>query len=715
MNAKKTMFFYFTKKYDYYIINTQNIFKRGNVKPRKTNVKFNILFLLILSSLLFLCGSMFIPQNDTYSQTKWTDVVTVQDVDNFALLGDGTLESPFLIYNASQLATMAKLISITNVNATKVYKLADNINLSSYEWNPIGTTSYPFRGVFDGNGYVISGLNIASDSNIVHAGLFGCTNEATIKNFSIMNFGSSISANSEISQTYAGAFVGYAQNSTFTDLSNLGVPVYSMSKDTAYSGGIVGYSSSCNFNMVSNYANIVSYVKNDLSQKKIYAYSGGIVGRAYGASNSITYARNNGSVKSFADGTKTTTINVLGIPVTIHTQSSYTYIFAGGIIGQSNVIISTSFNSGEIICGGSSSFVLNNITYSNYLPRTSYAGGIAGESTNTISNTFNTGNITANAFETKTETEEELKILPSTRDRIDEHIGEAWNNQIYYYLHGNVLYARSEVPNDVKSKIGKVITKTNNAYSGGIVGYTDNSISNSYNDGQILGGGKEKTKYISRSLGLYIERTSWFGAKGIIEKVIYYIIELKYFDELFYGSINGNLNSTTTSSYGSVSTQNFQKTINIDSYYQTYYFGPLTNNTNITTANDTYSSSNKIVLTPTYDHIYHDTFASGNEIEYIKNVTFTYNISRKDNNAVMNILMNYSNSYRWDKNWAGYLTGDYYTESVPYSYDVDLNQKINYSIKYATNLTTTNLGGSTYWAKIGGINGNRPYIKDFYW
>lgn len=680
------------------------------MKFKKINLKSNILFLLILSSLLFLCGFMFIPQKITYSETKWTDVVTQQEIDSFSNLGSGTLASPYLIYNARQFATMARIILANNTYANKYYKLTNNINLGAYEWNPIGTTTYPFRGVFDGSGYVISGLNITVGSNVVYAGLFGCTNGATIKDLSIMNFGSSISANSTVSQTYAGAFVGYAQNTTLEDLTNLGVPVYSFSKDTAYSGGIAGFTSSCNINLASNYANVLAYVKNDISQKEIFAYAGGIVGRAYGASNTITYARNIGTIKAYTDGSAITYI--LGLP--FQSLKAKPNIFSGGIIGQSNVIISESFNSGEIICGGSASFVLNNITYSNYLPNTSYAGGIAGESTNTISDTFNTGKVTASAYEIKTETEEDLKIV-NNRDRIDEHIGEGWNNQIYFNLYGNVLYAGSYVPNDAKSKIGKVIIKTTNAYSGGLVGFTSNTISKSYNDGQILGGGKEKTIYISRSLCIYIDRTGLFGAKGKIEKNIYYIIELKYFDELFYGSINGNLNSSTTSSYGSVSTQNFQKSINIDSYYQTSYSDPITNNTNITKVNDTYSSSSKIVLTPTYDHIYHDTFSSGSEIEYVKNVKFTYNISRSDNNAVMTMLMNYSISYRFDTNFGGYLTGDYYTTTIPYSYTADLNQKINYSIKSATSITTTNLGGSTYWAKTSGINGGRPYIKDFYW
>lgn len=74
--------------------------------------------------------------------------------------GSGTENDPYLIKNATQLARLAKLVMEENesVYATKYYKLNNDIDLSGKAWTPIGTEAHPFKGHFDGNGKVVTGL-----------------------------------------------------------------------------------------------------------------------------------------------------------------------------------------------------------------------------------------------------------------------------------------------------------------------------------------------------------------------------------------------------------------------------------------------------------------------------------------------------------------------------------------------------------------------------
>ena len=49
----------------------------------------------------------------------------------------------------------------------------------SNEWTAIGTTEHPFKGTFDGNNHIVSGLYIASGSQV---GFFGVVNGGMVKN-----------------------------------------------------------------------------------------------------------------------------------------------------------------------------------------------------------------------------------------------------------------------------------------------------------------------------------------------------------------------------------------------------------------------------------------------------------------------------------------------------------------------------------------------------
>lgn len=97
--------------------------------------------------------------------------------------GNGTKESPYQIDSAEELALLAKKVNEYDPNYNEAcYILTNHIDLSDYEWMPIGngTKNFDdsgdnnfFYGTFDGNDYSIKNLHIRSDLGIWYYGLFG--------------------------------------------------------------------------------------------------------------------------------------------------------------------------------------------------------------------------------------------------------------------------------------------------------------------------------------------------------------------------------------------------------------------------------------------------------------------------------------------------------------------------------------------------------------
>jgi hypothetical protein len=109
--------------------------------------------------------------------------------------GNGTPGNPYLIHNAAAMARFAHDINHRdgNGNSAASYKLVANIDLSARRWDPVGRWEYErtFKGTFDGNGYVLSGVtseNQEERNNSRMSGLFGIVdNNAVIKNLKLNN------------------------------------------------------------------------------------------------------------------------------------------------------------------------------------------------------------------------------------------------------------------------------------------------------------------------------------------------------------------------------------------------------------------------------------------------------------------------------------------------------------------------------------------------
>ena len=104
--------------------------------------------------------------------------------------GKGTEKNPYEIRNVNDLKLLAEKVNGGVTYKDKYFKLTADINLNDTAWTPIGGTvinngkdAKPFKGTFDGDGYKITNLKVTGNSN--NAGLFGYTQDATIKNCNV--------------------------------------------------------------------------------------------------------------------------------------------------------------------------------------------------------------------------------------------------------------------------------------------------------------------------------------------------------------------------------------------------------------------------------------------------------------------------------------------------------------------------------------------------
>ncbi len=335
-----------------------------------------------------------------------------------SLSGSGISSDPFLIASGSDLAYMAQQVnagaSIGGVPASSAcYKLSADIvlnqNASDYEnwgssapsnsWTPIGNSTSRFTGVFDGDGYKVSGIYIKNSSSF--QGLFGFIEGATVKNVGVTD--------SYIEGDFYTAAVVGSNSGTIENCYNTGVI-----NGTAYVGGVAGDNRTgaiirnCyNSGSVSGGYNIGGVIgavpggtaencRNTGSVSSTDVYVGGVtgsmsgtmqycynMGRVSGGSNSV------GGVVGYSGGTMRYCYNAGGI-------SGVKYV--GGVAGSFvDGSISACYNAGEVsgtrLVGGVVGNMDNNITLSECysaggVSGGSNIGGIAGGSSGTVTGCY---------------------------------------------------------------------------------------------------------------------------------------------------------------------------------------------------------------------------------------------------------------------------------------------------------------------------------------
>ena len=165
--------------------------------------------------------------------------------DRSVSAGSGSQNDPFIITTGEQLYGLAKDVHSGVPYSGQYFKLANSIDLGGHEWTPIGNSTTPFEGHFDGNGYTIYGLSFQNDVN-GYAGLFGKVEGSKISGLSVNN--ANISNQSSTTGIICGELAG---GGVISNCSVYGgsVSTSSSSSQSSSAGGICGlYSSQSTIN-----------------------------------------------------------------------------------------------------------------------------------------------------------------------------------------------------------------------------------------------------------------------------------------------------------------------------------------------------------------------------------------------------------------------------------------------------------------------------------
>ena len=189
-----------------------------------------------------------IPDNG-YKFVKWSDGVTenerqdlnvkksVEVTAEFEFLfagGNGTELNPFTIENYQQLINM-------RAYSDQNYKLANDLDLTGINHEPIFDKDNPFYGNFDGNGKTIDNLTVATDKN--YPSLFGFIFGGTVTslNLSNVNITTTDFNTQEARANYCvGAVAGYSVGLLYDISVDGSIAVDSLTYDGAAIGGLAG-------------------------------------------------------------------------------------------------------------------------------------------------------------------------------------------------------------------------------------------------------------------------------------------------------------------------------------------------------------------------------------------------------------------------------------------------------------------------------------------
>ena len=183
------------------------------------------------------------------------------------------------ILNVGGLKLLAAKVNAGDTFEGKTVKLGADIDLNNENWTPIGYWE-TFNGTFDGQNYTIKNLKHHGTEEDCYVGLFGYTENATIKNLIIENVDLKLVANADWAGGHMGALVGNIEGTTVIENITVMGDVKidgDMEKEGAGRIGAVVGGNTCNAtfkNVVVN-ANANSFVKGNSS-------IGGIAGQLQG-------------------------------------------------------------------------------------------------------------------------------------------------------------------------------------------------------------------------------------------------------------------------------------------------------------------------------------------------------------------------------------------------------------------------------------------------
>ncbi len=157
----------------------------------------------------------------------------------------------WVIYDAADLAALAKKVESGSTFKGCTVSLAADIDLSGHLWIPIGyssrtasgSTYLPFEGSFDGGLHKITGMFACPQGysrSIAEVGLFGYVGEGTVRNlllFGTVSYSSTVDGSNAV-----GGLVGYLNKGTLQNCGFVGsVYLYSGNNFSHNAGGLTGF------------------------------------------------------------------------------------------------------------------------------------------------------------------------------------------------------------------------------------------------------------------------------------------------------------------------------------------------------------------------------------------------------------------------------------------------------------------------------------------
>ena len=253
-----------------------------------------------------------LPDYMTAEPVEPEQIIEIDSADKLAALAAG-------VNTGAEFTMDGKTISAGGEGWTFVQ--TTNIDLSGYAsgegWTTIGLNKYTgktFRGTYDGGGYQITNLYIKRAD--AYQGLFGCINNAVIKNVQIVDC-------SVQGYQLTGALAGSANGSTIYGCFVSGT----VTGSSAGVGGIIG----------STYGTRVEACSSTCSVRS-ETLVGGIIGNA-DSSSSVVNCWTSGSVNSnanYAGGIAGYNLNGSVVKYCYSTATVYAKSYAGGITGRTN-------------------------------------------------------------------------------------------------------------------------------------------------------------------------------------------------------------------------------------------------------------------------------------------------------------------------------------------------------------------------------------------
>ena len=229
-----------------------------------------------------------IARGDNNTSETFTITFDLLPVTEFAG-GDGTEDNPFQIETPQHLNNVryhldANFVLIGDIDLDAYLSEGGDGYNDGAGWEPIGNSDNPFTGTFNGNGHIISHLNMY-DTTVDRAGLFGWVEEATIKNLTL-------DSPDVEGGCCGGSLVGYAEESHISYIKVNGGTV--SGKENV--GGLVGYAE--------GYGMIGTTVKNCYATGDVEGNNnvGGLVGLSSDETIENSYATGNVTGGSNAGG-----------------------------------------------------------------------------------------------------------------------------------------------------------------------------------------------------------------------------------------------------------------------------------------------------------------------------------------------------------------------------------------------------------------------------